>query len=323
MEEQKYVVLMPVFNDWDACQKVLVTLDQVFCESRLAVAILLINDGSTVPITANLARQTFRCLDRVDILELKRNLGHQRAISVGLAYIEAHVPCAAVIIMDGDGEDNPADVPKLLDKYEQEYRSKIVFAERVRRSEHWTFRVFYTLYKILNRVLTGHQVRVGNFSVVPYVRLRSLVVVPELWNHYAAAVFNSRQPYCSVPTARARRVGGTSKMNFVSLIIHGLSAISVFSETVGVRLLLMTLSLVAFALGGMACVVVIRLFTDLAIPGWATFTTGLLAVIILQAIMLAINFSFLILSSRKDMGFLPARDYVYFIGGLRNIAGKQ
>ena len=78
---------------------------------------------------------------------------------------------------------------------EAEGWTKIVFAERAKRSESLAFRVFYGLYKLVHRVLTGQGVRVGNFSVIPRARLASLVVVSEMWNHYAAAAFASRQPY--------------------------------------------------------------------------------------------------------------------------------
>ena len=103
--------------------------------------------------------------------------------------------------------------------------------------------MFYAMFKLLHRVLTGKGVRVGNFSVMPRRRLSSLVVVAEIWNHYAAAVFRSRQPHCMIPTHRSRRLCGSSSMNFVSLVTHGLSAISVYSDVVGVRLLVMSVLL--------------------------------------------------------------------------------
>ena len=84
----------------------------------------------------------------------------------------------------------------------------------------------------------------GNFSIIPRPRLASLVVVSEMWNHYAAAAFKSRQPLCTVPTQRAKRLDGKSKMNFVNLVVHGLSAISVYGELVGIRLLVVTVLLI-------------------------------------------------------------------------------
>ena len=70
------------------------------------------------------------------------------------------------------------------------------------------FRVFYALYRWAHVLLTGIPVRVGNFSVIPSSQLRRLVVVSELWNHYAAAVFKARVPRTSVPTVRAPRLDG-------------------------------------------------------------------------------------------------------------------
>ena len=176
--------------------------------------------------------------------------------------------------MDADGEDDPADVPRLLARLREEGHQKVVFAERSRRSETLTFRIFYVFYKVLHYLLTGKGVRVGNFSAIPRRRLSSLVVVAEMWNHYAAAVFRSRQPYCMVPTRRGRRLCGRSSMNFVSLVTHGLSAISVYSDVVGVRLLVVSILMAVFTMGGIVAAVIVRLATDWAVPGWASYTVG-------------------------------------------------
>ena len=177
-----------------------------------------------------------------------------------------------------------------------------------------TFIVFYNFYKWAHLALTGIGVRVGNFSVIPHRRLESLAIVSELWSHYAAAVFKSRQPYCSVPTHRAKRLAGKPQMNFVRLVVHGLSAISVFSDVIGVRLLVGTIILTLLAAVGIGTTVAVRLFTTLAIPGWATTLVGILLIVLLQAIMLSVFFSFLILGDRQAMTFLPRRDYGPFIG---------
>ena len=96
--------------------------------------------------------------------------------------------------MDADGEDDPADVPRLLARLREEGHQKVVFAERSRRSGTFTFRIFYVLYKVLHYVLTGKGVRVGNWRARFPGGFRAMVVVAEMWNHYAAAVFRSRQP---------------------------------------------------------------------------------------------------------------------------------
>jgi 2-polyprenyl-3-methyl-5-hydroxy-6-metoxy-1,4-benzoquinol methylase len=81
-------------------------------------------------------------------------------------------------------------------------------------------------------MLTGISVRVGNFSILPRSYLSTLIVLSELWNHYAAAVFRSRLKFEMIPIPRGRRIAGASRMNFVSLVTHGLSAASVFSDIV-------------------------------------------------------------------------------------------
>ena len=229
-------ILIPVFNDWAAVRMLLGDLDRALTAAGRSASVVLVDDGSTQPVPADLiGRPT--ALHRVSILTLRRNLGHQRALAVGLAYVEAHLPCRALVVMDGDGEDAPADVARLLDRFEAEGEQTIVFAERTRRSESTLFRIFYAAYRAAHWGLTGIRVRVGNFSVVPFSRLSSLVVVSDLWNHYPASVFRSRLPFTTHRTARARRLVGQSKMNFLSLVIHGLDAIAVFRDRVGVRLL--------------------------------------------------------------------------------------
>lgn len=314
-EDQQFQVqiVVPVFNDWQACRQLLVQLDHHLASSPYGARVLLIDDGSTDVAEGVLGPGEYLHLERLEVLRLRRNLGHQRAICVGLAYADAYLHPQAILLMDADGEDAPADAIKLVDRFVEERGQKIVFAARARRSESWWFRICYRCYCWLHLILTGHHVRVGNFSVIPRERLASLVIVPELWSHYAAAVYIARLPFCMVPTRRAQRYGGRSKMNFVSLVAHGLAAISVFSETVGVRMLLACLATAGLLLAGMATVVGVRFFTDLAIPGWATYGTGLLAVLLVQCVILALAFSFMVLHGRNRFPFLPARDFEHYI----------
>jgi glycosyltransferase involved in cell wall biosynthesis len=317
------LILLPVFNDWDALRKLLVALDFELAKGAIGAEVLVVDDGSTEPFEGSTVEADFRAIRRVDVLRLRRNLGHQRAIAIGLAFVEAERPdCRAVVLMDSDGEDAPEDVPRLIEKYEAEGRRKIVFAERTKRSESLVFRVFYVLYRMAHRVLTGNWVRIGNFSVIPRERLSALVATSELWNHYAAAAFTSRQPYTTIPTRRAKRLDGSSKMNFVKLVIHGLSAISVYSDVIGVRLLLATLAMIGLDLVALALTVAIRLMTNLAILGWATTAFGVLLIILLQATMFLFVFSFMILAGRNAASFLPLRDYAYFVGTERVVYQK-
>jgi polyisoprenyl-phosphate glycosyltransferase len=316
------VVMIPIFNDWASLAQLLPRLDSVLASHFRTVDVLVVDDGSTVELQTEVESAAFTALRRIDVLRLRRNLGHQRAIAVGLAYIEDCLSTDAVVVMDGDGEDDPADVPRLLERLEEEGNGTIVFAERVKRSESFVFRIFYALFMLLQLFLTGKGVRVGNFSAIPRRRLSSLVVVAEMWNHYAAAVFRSRQPFCMIPSRRSRRLSGNSTMNFVSLVMHGLSAISVYSDVVGVRLLVMSVILALLTFSGLVGAILLPFATNLAVPGWASSTVGILLTLFVQAIMAAFVFNFVILGSRHAATFLPRRDYSYFVGSVSALNRK-
>ena len=315
----RLVILMPVLDDWVALDRLLGLIDPVLLGAGLGAEVLVVDDGSTRPIGDRCAGP-YRAIGRVEVLHLRRNLGHQRAIAVGLAALEAERPGPDLVaVMDSDGEDDPSDIPRLVAACEASGRSVMVFAERTKRSETPLFRACYRLYRVVHRVLTGRSVRVGNFSVVPRARLSSLVAVSELWNHYAAAAFTTRQPVTMIPTARGRRLDGRSRMNFVGLVIHGLSAISVHSDIIGVRLMLATLGLIG--LDGLALLTTfaVRVFTDRAIPGWATTAFGVLLILLVQATLFLFVSSFMILAGRNAAGFLPSRDHVHFVGSREEV----
>jgi polyisoprenyl-phosphate glycosyltransferase len=312
------VILIPVFNDWDAVSLLLTQLDHELKELRKPVHIILIDDGSSESIPDQFGIH-LSSIQSIHVLTLRRNLGHQRALAIGLSFVEANIHFDALVVMDGDGEDAPGDVKKLLSRFESEGYKHIVFAERTLRSEGLTFRVFYRIYRVLHRLLTGIQVRVGNFSVVPPSVLSRLVVVSELWNHYPASVFKARLPYVMEKTVRGKRLAGESRLNFVGLVAHGLSAISVFGDRVGVRLLVATSAFIFLVLFLLAMIPLIRFGTDLAIPGWATTAFGILLLLLTQMLMLSLVFSFIVLGARDVSSFLPIRDHHYFINRFEEV----
>ncbi len=316
-----FVVLMPIYEDWESAAALVGRVQSALAGVVDRVEFLLVNDGSVTPPPASIALADAPEA-RVDVLHLRRNLGHQRAIAVGLAHVQAKRACDGVVVMDGDGEDTPDGVATLLQRFAREGRERTVFAERRRRTEGVTFRAFYWLYRVLHQMLTGRGVRVGNFSVMPRRHLDCLVAVSEVWNHYAASVYRARLPVATVPIDRGHRIAGASRMNFTSLLAHGLSAISVFSDVVGMRLLMASGALALLAAAGIAAAVGVRLFTDLAIPGWATNVAGILLLVILQALLLSVAFAFLILQSRNQHSFLPIRDCGYFVDREEPIASR-
>jgi hypothetical protein len=280
---------------------------------------LLIDDGSPVPAPLDLLGKKWDFFIQIDILRLLRNVGHQRAICIGLCHIADNLPCDRIIVMDGDGEDDPNDIPELLKASDQSTETSIVFAERRRRTESILFRFFYYIYRLLHLILVGLRVRFGNYSVVPFEYARQLVVVAEMWNHYAASIILSRLPYTSVPCSRAPRLTGASKMNFVSLVVHGLSALAVFSDRIGARVLMGSIHLMFLTIIGMASVVIIRFTTELSIPGWAAFAFGVLLLLLGQLATISASICLIVLSQRNNFGFLPVKIYSQFVDHVKTI----
>jgi len=310
-------VLIPVFNDWDVADALVSKLDVAFGKSGLTGRVVFVDDGSTELPPQEFPKTPPKTLQEVRILELKKNLGHQRALAVGLVHLHLKSVEGVVVLMDGDGEDEPSEIPRLLEEFGRQGRRKVVFAARARRAEGIVFKLFYQIYRVIHRLLVGFDIRIGNFSAVPAAFLQPLVVTSDLWNHYAASVIKTKLPHTSIPINRAKRLAGESKMNFVGLVIHGLSAMSVFGDAVGVRLLTVTGIFAVATVALMIATVFVKFTTHLAIPGWATTAIGSLLVLLCQCLLLSLIFTFVVLYSRGQSSFVPIRDCPLFIGSER------
>lgn len=263
-----------------------------------AAELVLVDDGSLEPRPAHFLTPPPLGISSVEIVTLQRNGGHQLAIAVGLAHLAETSDADVVVVMDADGEDRPEDMIKLLDEIFAQPAPKVVFAARARRSEGTVFKGLYQIYCFAHHLLTGRQIRFGNFSVIPRTLLPRLLADPNLRVHYAASVVSGKIPYSSISSERGKRLHGRSKLNLVGLIAHGLAAITCYNEVVGVRLLFCTVALAAIFILLIVIAVAVRLGTDLAIPGWATYVTISLVVLLFQSIMLANMFIFMAISRR-------------------------
>ncbi len=311
-------IVLPIFNDWNAFALLTKQIDDTFADRDLRLYILAVDDGSNQTWDDVSFPLEWNAITAIDVLRLKRNLGHQRAIAIGLAYAEAKVRCQHVVIMDSDGEDRPADILKLID-CGQANPGSVIFAARAKRSEGPLFTLFYVLYKLVFRVLTGVSISFGNFCLVPSRQLSKLTCLSEIWNHFAAGALRSNLPLKTVRVDRGRRFIGRSKMNLTSLLTHGLSAASVFSDIIAVRLMAFSVILILLSIMGAALVVGVRFLTDLAIPGWATNVAVGLFIILLQALLLSVVLIFQILGYRTQKTFVPSEDYPAYIGDLRRL----
>ena len=316
-------ILVPVFNDWEAARFLIDRLDSVLVRHALRAQIVFVDDGSLDPVPEQFPSTPPRNIQKIESVELRTNLGHQRALCVGLVHLGQSSVATPVVIMDCDGEDDPSDITRLLEKFVGDGKRKVIFAARRLRAEGFVFSFFYKLYRAIHLMTVGFDPRFGNFSVLPAADLDRLVVTSDLWNHYAAAVVKMKLPYATVPIDRSKRFIGESKMGFVGLVIHCLSAMSVFGDRVGVRLLILCGILGVLTAALMVTALTIKMATNLGIPGWATYVTGLLILILSQLFVLSLIFIFVALYSRGQSGFVPIRDCPIYIGRVRTVFAQH
>jgi hypothetical protein len=87
----------------------------------------------------------------------------------------------------------------------------------------------------------------------------------------------------------------------------------VFSALVGARAFVLLALLSGISVLVLMAVLSIRIWTPLAIPGWATYSAGLLLVFLAQLVGIAAAFSLLVLSGRSGTKTIPLRDYRLFL----------
>jgi polyisoprenyl-phosphate glycosyltransferase len=311
-------VLIPIYNDWDSLRILLRELDRELSE-EYRLHLVLIDDASTNLKPDDLIDEHCSVFESATCLRLKCNVGHQRAIAIGLSWLVSAGSLDPVIVMDGDGEDKPSDLPRMLQLFGETGKKVAVFAGRTKRSESLIFKLFYRLYRGLHLIMVGLPVRIGNFSVIPFSYVEGLTVSNYLWYHYAATVVRTRMPFVTLKTARGNRYRGVSQMNFVSLVRHGISAIAVQSEVLSVRMLILACSFAMFGMAALAGIIGIRLFTSVPVAGWATIASGLIALLLLQVLSLAFTFAMQSVSVHGNNGLIPVRDCSLFVGSVEHL----
>lgn len=305
----KYLIIIPLYKDWDNLEILLPKLKVIFDVEWCLTKVLVVDDFSLQKIPEFLGFYN----ERINVIELTKNMGHQKAIAIGLSYAIVEYPEAErIVIMDSDGEDKPSDIPYLLSEIKNKSCS-ISFAHRYKRNEVKFFLMFYMLYKKFFFLLTGQKISFGNFCVMTNEAAKRLVHVSEIWLHFSSGVIKSKIPYITLPTERGKRYSGKSKMNFTGLVNHGLSAIAVYSEFVAVRITLMSIILSLISVLGIFVLFGIKQLTNLAIPGWTSFVTLGLLNLIAQLFTLGILLSFVVLSSKTLKNINPVKIYKDFI----------
>lgn len=270
------IIVTPFYEDLESLRCLLKELDEIFGKK---VFVIVVDDGSiTHPTEASdLEASGAEGL----VIKLRRNLGHQQAIAVGLNYVaDNFLDVSTVVVMDSDGEDRPESISQLRQAL-QERDVEIAVAERKSRVESVKFRMFYKFYKLIFSLLAGRKINFGNFMAMTGPALRRLTSMQDLWIHLAGCVLNSKLRIVKIPIDRGPRYAGQSKMNFVGLLLHGFRGLMVFSENVLVRVGIACASVAALSVVGAFTAIILKII-GFATPGWFSVAFGVLVLVFLQ-----------------------------------------
>ena len=254
---KKYIILIPMYNDWKSVSKLLDQIDLQVNSWRVDISVIIVNDASTEK-KSNL-EFNFKKLKEIKILNMKENRGHQRCIAAGLKYIYEKENFDRVIIMDADGEDRPEELNDFFKKSEENPNMTIT-GNRFKRSEGIIFRVLYEVHKALTLIFTGKLIKFGNFSCLPREHVKKLIEKSYLWNSYSSSVVRTIKERTFIGSIRGVRYVLPSKMNFLNLIFHSLSIISVFRNLVIVHSIILFLVYLFFIFENISLFNVIPIF---------------------------------------------------------------
>ena len=229
---KKFIILIPLYNDWKSVSKLLDEIDLQISSWDAEVSVIIVNDASTEERSG--LDSNYKKIKSVKILNMKENRVHQRCIAAGLKYICKNENFDRVIIMDADGEDRPEELGDFF-KQAQENPSMTITGNRFKRSEGLVFRVLYEMHKLLTLIFAGKLIKFGNFSCLPKDHVKQLIEKPYLWNTYSSSVVRAIDNRTFIPSIRGLRYVLPSKMNFLALIFHSLTIISVFRNAVVIR----------------------------------------------------------------------------------------
>ncbi len=137
-------IIVPIYNEAAnlrlLCRRVIEVVERL----GQTAEVILIDDGSTDGST-ELLRELALQDGRLRVLELVRNFGQTAAMSAGFDYSRGRV----IVPLDADLQNDPADIPRILDKLEEGF--DVVSCWRVHRRDPWT-RVWPS--RVANRLIS-------------------------------------------------------------------------------------------------------------------------------------------------------------------------
>jgi dolichol-phosphate mannosyltransferase len=259
---------MPLLNEAAILPSLVQQVRNALMDAGVQWNIVLVNDGSTDD-SPTIMDQMAQADPGILCVHLSRNFGHQSALQAGLC----HAPGEAVIAMDSDGQDSPSAIGPMIRAWKEGYH--VVYAVRRDRKEVWLKRfLFSAFYRILARTASTVIPRdAGNFGLMDRSVVDQVRWLPESERFFPGLRSWVGYRQLALPVERMARHDSKPRVRFMGLVALARTALFGFSR---VPLLAFYWLAMISALVSVACIgfaVFHKLFTGLAIPGWASSTS--------------------------------------------------
>jgi len=259
-------IVVPAHNEQENLPYLWRRLVEVMADRTERWELILVDDGSTDGTWAEIAALS-QADARVRGVRLSRNFGHQYALFAGMAEADGH----ALVTLDADLQHPPAVIPRLVEAWQQ--GAKIVHTVRsdpvaIAWTKRVTSRVFYHVFSYLSgvRIAPG----MADFRLLDRQVADALLSLREGRLFLRGLVHWVGYPSATVEFECGTRHAGTSKYTLRRMAAFAWTGITTFS-IVPLRLgILMGLLAAAFAFVQFALALYTKLFTDSAVPGWAS-----------------------------------------------------
>lgn len=168
-------VVIPVYNEEESLEILFNELDSVLVYLKKSYEIIFVDDGSTDK-TLNILKSINEKDKNVKIVRLKRNFGQTAALSAGFDLAKGNV----VVTLDGDLQNDPKDIPKLIDKLNEEY--DVVSGWRFERKDSWSKKILSSVANYLRKKLTGEVLHDSGCTLKAYRKecLEDLILYGEM-----------------------------------------------------------------------------------------------------------------------------------------------
>ncbi len=187
---------------------------------------LVITDDGSKDGTGRLLAELAAEDERVKVLTLSRNFGHQPAITAGLE----HASGDAVVMIDADLQDPPELIPEMVGRWRD--GADVVYAVRQSREGEtrmklYTAHIFYRLMARLAQIELP--VDSGDFRLMDRRALEALLAMPERSRFLRGMTVWIGFTQTGVAYQRAARTAGETKFSLGKMLRFSFDAISSFS----------------------------------------------------------------------------------------------